>query len=186
MPAPGEITNADRPKGRQEAFLAHFAESQRGLHAYIVALVLDPDAAADILQETNIVLWQKFDQFEEGTNFFAWAREVARLCVLRFRQRSARRIAPLDPMLLESLANRFLDKLAREDNDERDALDVCLKRLSASDRDLILERYHPGASVSRMADRLERSANSVSQSLARIRRVLLECVSNKLRGAAAS
>ena len=165
---------------REEEFLHLFAKSQRGLHAYILALVFDADAAADLLQETNIVLWQKFEQYQAGTNFFAWAREVARLTVLRYRRTNSKRIATLDPHLLEELAERFSESQDSGDH-EREALAGCLKKLRDGDREMIVTRYRPGASVGTMAKRLGRPENSVSQSLCRIRRTLAECIQRVLQ-----
>lgn len=170
------------PEGREEEFLRLFACAQRRIHAYILALVFDVNTAADLLQEVNIVLWRKFDQYESGTNFFAWAREIARLSVLRYRQASAGRIATLDPELLEQLADRFADATPLGvDDQRREALESCLKKLKDADRDLILARYLPGATVIKIAERNQRTVNSVSQSLRRIRRLLAECVARSIR-----
>lgn len=178
------MVDTDQPiETREEEFLALFAASQRPLHAYILALVFDPNTAADILQETNITLWQKFDQFQSGTNFFAWSREVARLAVLRHRQKTSSRIACMDPSSLESLATRFSDSVASASQNRAAALDECLSLLHPSDKQLILARYAPGASVSELAEGLKRTANSVSQSLSRIRRSLLECTQRRLKSA---
>ena len=171
---PNEPLDARR---REDEFLTLFAQSQRGLHAYILAMVYDPNTAADLLQETNIVLWRKFDQFQLGTNFFAWAREIARLAVMRHRQVTSRGIATLDPHLLEELAERVAEMA---DSGSRDALSSCLQRLKDSDRELVVARYRPGASVNGLAARLGRTENSVSQSLCRIRRVLADCVQRTL------
>lgn len=168
------------PRSREDEFLQLFARSQRGLHAYILALVFDPNTAADLLQETNIVLWRKFGQYESGSSFFAWAREIARLSVLRHRRTSSRRIATLDPHLLEELAERLSDNVESADRD-RQVLDDCLKKLRDKDRELIVGRYRTGATVGGMAVRLGRSENSVSQSLCRIRRALAECVQRTLK-----
>jgi RNA polymerase sigma-70 factor, ECF subfamily len=170
------------PEGREDEFLRLFARSQRRIHAYILALVFDANTAADLLQEVNIILWRKFDQYESGTNFIAWAREIARLSVLRHRQTNASRIATLDPQLLEQLADRFADATPLEiDDRRRDALEACLKKLRDADRELILARYLPGASVTGIAERSQRTVNSVSQSLRRIRGLLAECVARTLQ-----
>ena len=41
-------------------------------------MVHNQSAAEDLLQETVTIMWEKFDQFEEGTNFAAWAIAIAR------------------------------------------------------------------------------------------------------------
>ncbi|MCA9261270.1 MAG: sigma-70 family RNA polymerase sigma factor [Planctomycetales bacterium] len=170
-------------ESREQEFLRLFASTQRQVHAYLLAWVLDPNTAADLLQETNIVLWQKFDHFEPGTNFFAWAREIARRVVLRHRQMNAGRMVMLPPQTLEGLAGAFAETEVPQGVHEpqRSALDGCLKKLSEADHELVMSRYAPGGSVTDMAARLNRPVNSVSQSLRRIRRALLECTQRALR-----
>lgn len=170
--------SAEENLSRDDEFLQLFTQSQRALHAYIIAMVFDANTAADLLQETNIVLWRKFDQYESGTNFFAWAREVARLIVLRHRRTSSRKIATLDPQLLEELAGRFGEAHEKPEPGIT-ALSGCLERLKKSDRELIVGRYTPGASVNGLAEKLGRPVNSVSQSLCRIRRALADCVQRR-------
>ena len=46
--------------------------------------------AEDVLQEANMVLWEKFDQYVPGTSFFAWACRVIRFQVLKYREKQAR------------------------------------------------------------------------------------------------
>jgi RNA polymerase sigma-70 factor (ECF subfamily) len=169
-------------ENREDEFLRLFARAQRRIHAYILALVFDANSAADLLQEVNIVLWRKFDQYKSGTNFFAWAREIARLSVLRHRQTTSARIVTLDPQVLDEIADRFAEATPLGDDDRRtEALSACLQKLAEADRELILARYRPGASVKAIAERTERTVNSVSQSLSRIRRILAECVHRTLR-----
>lgn len=176
------MASDDEIESREQQFLRLFAVAQRPLHAYIMAWVFDVNVAADLLQETNIVLWQKFDAYEPGTNFLAWAREIARRAILRHRQLNAGRIAMLPPDMLETMACTFSDARAAEHQQQRqDALTGCLNKLAEDDRKLVMARYAPGASVNGIAERLQRTVNSVSQSLRRIRRALAECVERSLR-----
>lgn len=169
-------------ESREEEFLRLFAVAQRPLHAYIMAWVYDPNAVADLLQETNIVLWQKFELYEPGSNFLAWAREIARRLILRHRQLNAGRIAVLPPDVLEDVAANFSRSQASEQNVRlQDALGGCLKKLNDEDRALVMARYMPGATVIGIAERLDRTVNSVSQSLRRIRRTLADCMQRSLR-----
>jgi RNA polymerase sigma-70 factor (ECF subfamily) len=126
-----------------------------------------------------MVLCRKFDSFEIGTNFFAWACKIARFQVMKYRERQGRAARLFDTSLLE--------KLAVEACDERmvqgvplQALENCLGKLAEGDRTLIRQRYQPNATVQQLASDIGRSANSVSKSLGRIRRVLLECIDRTL------
>jgi len=72
------------------AFVKLITEHQGNLRAFIVSLMPGSPDVADVLQETNAVLWQKRDRFEPGTNFLAWAFRIARYEVLRQHDRQRR------------------------------------------------------------------------------------------------
>jgi RNA polymerase sigma-70 factor, ECF subfamily len=81
----------------------------------------------------------------------------------------------------------LLEMIAVEASDEQflrimplQALESCLGKLSETDRSLIRRRYQPGTSVQELAAEIGRTANSLSKTLGRIRRALLECVDRTL------
>jgi RNA polymerase sigma-70 factor (ECF subfamily) len=57
--------------------IRQISQHQAALLAYVLTLHPDRSEAQDILQETNVVLWQKIDEFRDGTNFKAWAFRIA-------------------------------------------------------------------------------------------------------------
>ena len=65
-------------RDQTETFIGHVMEHQRELYAFILSMLPNLTEADDVLQETNMVLWRKREEFEPGTNFGAWARTVAR------------------------------------------------------------------------------------------------------------
>lgn len=170
-----QVPNAD--------FVQLFTKSQRRLFLFILAQVGQPNDAEEVLQETNVIIWSKFQQFQPGTNFFAWAGKIATYEILKFRERS--RSARLQ------FCDEFLSRVAEEAieiNDEleqrREALSECLRRLKPIDRELIQARYAPGENGLKVADRLGRPANSVYQSIGRIRKTLFDCVTRRLAATA--
>lgn len=168
-------------KERLEQFTLLFSEHQRQLHIYIMGLVFSPPDAYDILQDTNLALWENFDNFEIGTNFLAWARKIAFHRVLRYRDSKARRTTAIDPHLLESLATKSSEQPFEIIEARQEALEGCLEKLRHQDRVLIEKRYKSTTSVKGMAEELGRSENGISQSLRRIRRILKECINQSLR-----
>ncbi len=161
---------------RTEEFLELYSALQHSLYVYIVTLIGNPVDAHDVLQDTNLVLWQKFDQFERGTNFAAWAREIARYRVLRYRQIHANDAPILDPGVLDALAGRLGQVESRRDESYAEKLLGCIDQLGDADRELIQLRYRNSVRVKVLAERLHRSENAISQSLGRIRRLLRKCV----------
>jgi RNA polymerase sigma-70 factor (ECF subfamily) len=164
---------------RMAEFLDLYSRHYPRLQFYVTALLPTANDTSDVLQETSMVLWRKFDSFELGTNFFAWACKIARFQVMKYRERHDRSARLFDGKLLE--------KLAIEAGDENlahavplEALENCLTKLSETDRSLIRLRYKQGTTVAQLASDIGRTANSLSKSLGRIRRMLLECIDRTL------
>lgn len=160
-------------------FVQLFTRHQRRVYLYILAQVPNPVEAEEILQETNVVIWNKFQQFQSGTNFFAWAARIASFEVMKYRDRRRRERLCFSSELVAQIAAESLenaDHLGRR----RQALMQCLSKLSSRDRELVQSRYAPGESGKGLAERVGRPANSVYQSLSRIRRALFECVNRSL------
>ncbi len=153
-------------------FLRLFAHNQNKLFRYIVALVTNLQDAEDILGETTLTLWREFGHFNSGTNFLAWARRIAHLRVLEYYRGRARRV-PED--LLTALARDF-ESREMEADPRLAFLADCRKKLRHSDQALLERRYEFNTPVQDLARQMGRPVNSVSKSLGRIRRALMECI----------
>ena len=151
---------------------------QSRLYAYIVTLTGDREQARDVLQETNLVMWSKADEFEQGTNFIAWAFTIARYQVMAARQKTARDRLIFDDEVLEGMADIF-------DNDEQfgerqAALGECIESIAPNHRNLIKIRYTDGLSVKEIATRVDKTANAVAKVLHRTRLALMDCIEKKI------
>jgi RNA polymerase sigma-70 factor (ECF subfamily) len=156
---------------------------QRRILGYIHTLVPNLHDAEDILQETCQVICEKFDDFSPGTDFMAWACEIA-----RWRVRAARTAFARSKLFFSESVNELLDqtmtRMRPEMENRGEALEQCLKKLPERDRALISARYSQGASVDDAAQQNGRSREAAYKALGRIRRVLHECVSRRAEGAA--
>jgi RNA polymerase sigma-70 factor (ECF subfamily) len=164
------------PTDRLARFLRLYTKHQHRILAYIFTLVPNRTDAEDLLQDTSVLLWEKFDQFEPGTDFTAWACRVAFLKVSDYRRQFVRARLVLSNELVESIAVRA-GELAPHLDQRRKALDECLKRLEERDRRMIMARYEPGGSVDRAAKACGRSLQATYKALYRIRKALFDCVS---------
>ena len=170
---------SEQSSGPGEEFVRLFTQAQRSLYLSILPLVYSAADAEEVLQETNVVILSKWSQFEPGTNFLAWCRAIARLEVFRFRRARHHRLKLLDDDVIDQLAERIEEQPADFDR-RRDALSECMRKLRQQDQELIRRRYAAGASGEDVAVQLGRPANSVYQSLGRVRRVLLDCIRRRL------
>jgi RNA polymerase sigma-70 factor (ECF subfamily) len=163
---------------------AEFAEllrrDQARLFGYIHSLVRDLNDADDLYQQTALILWNKFDEFDPSKSFFSWACGIARWEVANFvRGRRRQRLYFSDDLtllLIEAQAGISDDEL----DDRRDALSGCIEKLHPKDRELVTECYADDSGVHGAADRRGRSTHSVYNSLRRIRRTLFECIDRSL------
>ena len=88
-----------------EEFVRQLTNHQNDLFFYIRALCGDPDAASDIRQLVNMILWRKRAAFRPGTSFKAWSFRVAQLEVKSYLRKSSKnRCFSFEPELFESLA----------------------------------------------------------------------------------
>lgn len=160
-------------------FIKAFTKNQRRLYAFVLSLLGSPTDADDVLQETNLVLWKKAEEFRPGSDFLAWAFRVAQLQVMAFRKSQLRRREYFDDELLQQLFNEA-DRQLREEDRRHEALRHCLEKLSHEQQSLIARRYEPGASVNAMAAASGRTPKAVSATLLRIREALLRCIEHRL------
>lgn len=181
------IVNDVAPESRNETpavapgteFVQLFTHHQRRLFLYILSQVANSIDAEEILQEANVVIWSKSAQFREGTNFLAWVSQIANFEVMKYRARRKRNRLYFSDEFLETVSKEALER-SDEFEQRRVALVECLAKLRSKDRDLIEQRYAPGERGKRLAEQLGRPANSVYQTLGRIRRVLMECIQRRI------
>lgn len=178
MTNPPDNANAAPPVAGA-AFVREFTQCQRRLFLYVLSQVGNPVEAEEILQEANLVVWRKADQFEPGTNFYAWACRIATYEVLKFRDRRRREKLRFSDEFVAAIAEEA-DESLENDEARRAALAGCLGKLREEDRDLIQQRYAPGENGLSVAEALGRPINSVYQSLGRIRKVLLDCINRRI------
>ena len=152
-----------------------FAQHQRSIHAYIYSLVPSRVDADDVMQETSLVLWRKWGEFDPSRDFIRWACGIAFHEVLKLRRKAATNRCFFDEELLEQLA---VEVMRQSDELERRqvALLSCLNKLGTRDRELIERRYLEKTTARKVADELDRPASTVYKALARIRNSLFECV----------
>jgi RNA polymerase sigma-70 factor (ECF subfamily) len=164
---------------RLETFIRLFTENRRRLALYVLGLTPNRHDAEELLQETHLVLWRKFDRFTPGTNFAAWACKVALRQAIAWQKRRRHDRLLLGPKVLAALA---AEQAAAADRlDARLAvLERGVARLPARQREVLRLRYAEDCPIDEMARRLGRTPGAVYRELSRIRRGLMEYVTAAL------
>ncbi len=163
-------------------FLRSFTANEPAVRAYVRRLVPTRADADDVMQDIAVVLWEKFAEFRETESFRAWAFGVARYEVLAWRRDSARDRLVLD----EDIVVRLAEESADENEEhrlatQRAALDHCLKKVDAEQRDLLMGAYDSDNRIQDVAATSGRTVAGFYQWLHRMRRQLLDCVRRQIR-----
>jgi RNA polymerase sigma-70 factor, ECF subfamily len=176
-PGRAAVTTPDR----KSEFARYLTEHQARLYGYIHSLVPDLNHADDLYQQTALVLWGKFDDFDRSRSFFAWACGVARFEAANFVRALARQRRFFGEELSLLLIAAHEEMADDELDDRRTALGRCVDKLNPADRELLTECYLGLGGVPAAAARRNRSVHGVYNSLRRIRQALHECVTRALR-----
>jgi RNA polymerase sigma-70 factor (ECF subfamily) len=162
-----------------EQFIELYTTYESRLRGYVLSLVPRWSDAEEISQRCSLILWKKFDQFEAGTNFYAWACQIARLEVKEFRRRSTRERIVFSDEFVDAVAEEAVT-LQAELPERLNALQKCVEKLSKDHRELLRLRYDERRSVGSVAQVVGRPIEGVYKALSRIRQALHQCINAAL------
>jgi RNA polymerase sigma-70 factor, ECF subfamily len=160
-------------------FVRLLTSHQRDIYLYVRSLVLDPNEVEDIVQNTNLVLWEKRDQFDKSREFRPWAFQIARYKVLEHRAQRKRKCVCFSDALADELALK-VPQYARAGSDLINDLRRCVAQLAARDRELLNQRYSLLANCECIAKAVGRPVNWVYKALNRIRQELVDCMAQHI------
>lgn len=175
------MQNNQNPSGSQDyqLFIKLYLANERRLYGYVRAMVPNWTDVDDIIQETASVLWSKFDHFERGTNFSAWAIKIAHNQVLNYCK-----VRKKDKLYFseETLAALAESSSASHPNiDERlTVLKSCLQRLQTQEKMLIELRYQPGGSTKGVSQQTGKELHVLYRLMNKIHAKLLLCIRRTL------
>lgn len=169
-----------------EAFVELLTRYQSRVYAYIHSLTGNADAANDVLQETNKVLWQKADDFDHSRDFLPWAFTIAFNQVRAARSRARRdRLVFQDDETIRAISDEWSAKEEqRQPGDRQVALDHCMHELTDDNRRLLQRYYEHGESVEKISKSLDKRANSIAVILHRLRQSLARCIRDTMTSSA--
>lgn len=162
-----------------ERFVRLYSDSQLQIRAFIQTLIYGWTNVEEVLQETNVVIWKKRAVFDLDTNFMHWVKRIAYYEALRFRRDNKKKHQILSDKAIKYIAADAIE-VENSIQQESKALECCIEKLVAKDRNLIQKRYIEGISVQAISDELERPSRSIYTSLKRIRNSLRMCVLRSL------
>ena len=176
--------SAGHPEDRaaaQQRFLSLFLRSEREVFRYVAALVPNVADAEDIVQQTALALWEKFDAYDSSQPFTPWACRFALNKTKQWIERRQRWQALLEGGLAEELAQRR-EELRPEMEARLKHLEGCLGKLPEEQRSIVEDYYYRREGIDKVAEHSGRTVAATYKSLQRIREALQLCIENTAKG----
>lgn len=163
-------------------FTALICEHMDMLLAYIRATIDDPGTVDDIFQETMLVAWRRFDDYDPNRPLAHWLRGIARKLILAHFSSLKRRPAYCSDVVLQILDERLTHIDQRPGDTWQDkvvALEACLEHLPATLRQCTELFYRGQCKTEEIAQTVHASREAVKKRLQRARALLADCLRRK-------
>lgn len=163
------------PAAAQQRFLSLFLRSEREIYRYVAALVPNVADAEDIVQQTALVLWEKFEAYDPDLPFTPWACRFALNKTRQWLERRQRWQALLESGLAEELAQRR-EELRSELDLRLRHLEGCLHKLPSEQLSLVEGYYYRRENIESLAAKGGRTVAATYKLLQRVRQALQTCI----------
>ncbi len=164
-----------------DKFVSLYTACQRRLYVYVRSHVPSAADCDDVLQNVSAVLWEKFAEYRPEEDFARWAFGVARLEILKYRQKQSSRATRLRLELADLVAQETLEVSETADA-LSEMLRKCVEKLSPWNLVILRQRFDDGKSVHEIAQKLNRTDNAVYKTLQGIYDKLYDCVKSEETG----
>jgi RNA polymerase sigma-70 factor (ECF subfamily) len=163
-------------------FSALVREHAQMLLTYIRTMIDDPGTVDDIFQETMIVAWRRFEDYDPNRPLARWLRGIARKLILAHQRRAGHGPVYSDEAVLQAIDEQMatIDRRAGDTWDDKvAALESCLERLSDSLRRSVELFYRDNWKTEAIAAQLRTSREAIKKRLQRARDLLADCLHRK-------
>jgi RNA polymerase sigma-70 factor, ECF subfamily len=164
----------DKHSSANEKFVMLFSKSQPDIRRYIYSLCLNMGDTEDILQETSLALWRKFETYDSTKPFLNWAFRFAYFEVMKFKEKNKRSISFCETTL-KILSEEHADDLEQQ-RAQRRILKQCVRKLPDDEQELIALRYSEKMSVASINEMFSETGKKIYRAFERIRSKLQKCV----------
>ena len=166
---------------RQDLFVELYCQHEPHIRSFLRSLLPTNTDVDEVLQEVSVVIWKKFDRFDESTDFMRWVYVIARLEALKYRRKHARNRLVFDDKVYTLLADEGKDEYPKRQQ-ELKALNTCLTTLPENQRSLIDTIYKNKTKAVDLAEKMKTTVSSLYMKLMRTRKALYKCIKQRLEG----
>lgn len=159
-----------------------FIRNASVIRGFILSLLPVRELVDDVFHDVFLVVVDKADSFEPGSDFLAWVYVISRHKVLQAMTKlRGKRTSVLAPEVMEALIADAPTESFSEDT--VDALKQCVDALAPAARKMVQMRYQEALKPSEIAERMSIGTNSIYVTLSRARTLLRQCIKHRLAAA---
>ena len=165
----------------KQEFLKLLAANYQRINSYIFCMVPNQADSEDIMQETIILMWEKFDQYVPDSNFIAWALTIAKFKILSYLRDASRSKVHFDDSVVEMIESTSMSKQNNENmSDKIAAIKKCIEKLPVNERKIIQLKFSRGLDNNKLSKSLGISTATIYRRLSKIYLSLLVCINRSL------
>ncbi|MCH2209011.1 MAG: sigma-70 family RNA polymerase sigma factor [Lentisphaerales bacterium] len=165
---------------RQDLFVELYSEHEPQIRSFLRSLLPTNNDVDEVLQEVSVVIWKKFDRFDESTDFMRWVYVIARLEALKYRRKHARNRLVFDDTVYTLMAEEGKEEHPKR-KEELSALEKCLSTLPDNQRSLIDTIYKNRTKTVDLAETMKTTVSSLYMKLTRTRKALYKCIKQRVQ-----
>lgn len=170
------FSSSDATKQKHKDFASKLLLNQSRIKAYLMTLVFDRNIVSEIMQEVNVQLLDKEQEYDSTRDFFPWACSLAKFVVLGHLRDKQRERMSFDSELIAQIESTSKEIIQKQYDERSEKLNQCIQRLPEDRKKILFLHYGDGYTLNQISCILNRKPNTVSQILSRIRKVLAMCM----------
>ncbi len=169
----------NNPSNRTEEIAVLWTKAQPAISAFVSSIIPDFQDSDDILQQVAVAVIKNYDKYDKNRPFIAWAIGIAKNEALMYHRKKSQHKIIFATEVIQKIATIYENE-SEKSEDNRKALNVCMKKLKQRSRRMLEMRYVSELSTERIAQKLGMTASSVYTTFHRIRLALRDCISREM------
>lgn len=175
-----ETTNKTH-KSDYEQFLRLLRLNEKKIFGHILFFVPNRVIAEEIMHETILVMWRKYPEYKQGSNFSAWGITIGRFLVMDYYRRESRSIVHFSTEALENISEVSERSGVFDAFDDRlEALNECLKKMPDEIRQILKLRYEQNTPIKEIAEKMRKPVPGMYKRISRVHILLQQCINSTL------
>lgn len=164
-----------------EQFLQLLRLNEKKIFGHILLFVPSRVLAEEIMQETILIMWRKYPEFQRGSNFSAWGITIGRFLVMDYYRRESRSVVHFSSDALENITEVSERADIFDSFDDRiEALDECLKKLPDEIRQILRQRYEMNIPIKEIAEKMKKPIPQIYKKISKVHALLQQCIQRTL------